>query len=365
MVQAGGGEILVSGFENFEISATQTFEANHFQTFGSEGDYAVLAGDAFDLLVEGSPERLDYAHIGQRTGSDVALDNGDGEMSLVMETSQLFAAAYVESGESDRFSDFAPEGAALSGEIIADDLVVLPTPGSMTINRTDGTVEAQIELNQFGAATTITFDGDNTKSAYLNDTYFGIGSQGFADGSGGFLVSGKATSPDDDCTCNYLHWGYWAYGEQGDSQNANAVGTFVAGIPTPEMDMPVSGSATYQGVAEAAWRGPSGDPMEPRPTSYASGDFNHSVNFATGLGNGTMDLNGREFASQSRHQPGNPSVEFAFTEGETAGGAGVGSFTGPRAENLGVVFQLQTADGMQAAGSIRAERGPIAPPDLE
>lgn len=367
LIDAGGGEIVVGSIGDLELSANQTFDAYHFQTFGSDGDYAVLAGDAFDLQVQGNSTTLDYAHIAQRTATDLVLDQGGTSPAPV--TLQLLAAGYVESGDSVTFSDFAPERPAISADFTATNPQNLAAPGSLTIDRAAGTVEAQIELRQFGAGATLTFDDTNSLSAYLNDSHFGIGSQGLENGSGGFLVSGKATAPNDPCTCDYLHWGYWAYNEEGMTENANAVGTFVAGNQTPvfdpnepDMSMPVSGTATYNGVAEAAWRGPSGNPLNPNPTSYATGDFSHTVNFANGSGTGSMDLNGRQFDSQSVHQPGTPGVAFTFSESSgVAGGAGVGAFAGPNAENLGAVFQIEGTDGLQAAGSIRAERGAITP----
>ena len=144
--------------------------------------------------------------------------------------------------------------------------------------------------------------------------------------------------------------------------NGKASGVFVAGIPTPNVDMPLSGTATYTGVAEAAWRGPTVTQGFVNPTTYASGAFSHTVDFASGNGNGTMDLNGSVFTSNSVHSPGDPGLAFTFNQGETAGGTGVGSFTGPHAENMGVVFQIYGLNGMAAAGAIRAERGAITPP---
>ena len=203
--------------------------------------------------------------------------------------------------------------------------------------------------------------GGNYQSAYLNDGNYGIASTGFNEGLGGFLVSGKATSPGDACTCEYLHWGYWAVMEDNDGMPSNArssLGVFVAGQPTVEM--PITGTATYDGVVEAAWRqdGPN------NPTgriTHAQGTFNHTVHFDTGLGSGSMDLGPDNFDSTSVHATGQPQIEFTFIgTGASVGrnGTGNGVFTGPNADNLGVVFDLSGPDNFGAAGAIRADRIP-------
>ncbi len=348
-IDAGGGEIVRGSVRDEEFAATQAYDAYHLQGFGSTGDYVALAGSSTALDDTGMLTDLDYAHIGQALTPALILDTGP------VETSELLAAGVYKVGGPS----VATEGIVISatGAVSAS---LTATPGMLTFDRANGEVDATIELQIPGGSPTLDFSGANFRSAYLDDSHFGIGSQGF-DGNGGFLVSGKATSPADTCTCEYLHWGYWAHVEDPAVTDRQASGVFVAGIPTPTVDMPLSGTATYIGVAEAAWRGPLASPgASPSPRSYASGDFTHMVNFATGSGSGTMDLNGRQFDSQSIHQPGTSGVAFTFTESSgIAGGGGVGAFTGPQAKNLGVVFGLLGSDGLEAAGAIRAERGAI------
>lgn len=347
-IDAGGGEIVLGSVRDEEFTATQTFDAYHLQGFGNTGKYVALAGSSTVLDGTGTLTDLDYAHIGQAVTPALTLDMGPAQ------TNQLLAAGIYQVD--------SPLG-VVNGTVISATVSsggVTPTPGTLSFDRTNGEVAAVLELQIPQRSPTVEFAGANFKSAYLDDSHFGIGSQGF-DGNGGFLVSGKATSPADPCTCEYLHWGYWAHIDDPAVANSQASGVFVAGIPTPQVDMPLSGTATYNGVAEAAWRGPSASPVA-SPVSYASGDFSHTVDFATGSGNGTMSLNGTQFTSQSVHVPGEPNATFAFVGSTVSGGVGTGVFTGPQAENLGVVFELLGTDGLQAAGAIRAERGAIMLP---
>ena len=335
----------------------QAFDVDMFQTFAA-GDFAALGGTGSAIEEFSGPIATDYLHIGRATSPGIVLDNGT--VSPAIENSQLLAAAYFQRGDGLGFNGFEIEGFALSAIPAIGESPILPTPGTLEIDRVSGNVTATIELHTLIGGTVLDFGTSAFSSAYLNDANFGIGTKGFNTGIGGFLVSGKATSLGDACTCAYLHWGYWAYGEDSPPSNTNAAGVFVAGISTPIVDMPMSGTATFTGVTEAAWRGATVSPMAPpNPTIYANGAFEHTVNFATGDGSGVMTLNGETFFSTSVHILGNPNLRFAFTDDMTKGGAGVGIFTGPQAKNMGVTYNLIGPNGFGAAGVIRAERGAI------
>jgi hypothetical protein len=297
---------------------------------------------------------LDFVHIGTVTPTVIALD--DGALSGGTESNVLYAATIVEGVSTLLFDDFAL-GTPLSTRTT--------NTGSLDIDRVNGTVSATIMFGTTMAAPSevIEFNGANYQSAYLNDENFGIASTGFQENEGGFLVSGKAITPEEDsCTCEYLHWGYWAVLEDNDGvpQNArSSVGTFVAGQPT--VAMPLAGSATYEGVVEAAWRqstnlNPSG------LVTYAQGGVTHTVQFGTGVGSGNMDLGPDNFTTSSIHTVGQPNVGFTFTGiGPSVGRNGVGNgiFTGPDAVNLGVTMELSGPNGFAAAGAIRAEHSGV------
>jgi|GEM_PF-4767414 len=361
-IDAGGGEIVLGSVRGEEFGSTQTFDAFHFEALGRDGDYALVGGDAYEIGDDFGPDGRDYVHVGQKI-ADPGLTLDDGSESDPIVNNQLLTAAYVSAGAGSRFSGFSQEGVAISASLTG--MGARATPGSLTFDRAAGTVDAVIELSEGSASTTLDFSTSAFRSAYLSDSHYGLGSQDITGSSGGFLVSGKATSPDDACTCKYLHWGYWAYAEDHAPENPNASGLYVAGIPTPSVDMPVSGTATFTGVAEAAWRGASSDPIDnPNPTVYGSGTFSHTVNFATGTGSGTMTLNNDVFQSESLHTPSDPNINFAFAGDESRTGTGVGIFTGPQAKNLGAVFNIVGDGGYMAAGGIRAQRGDITPPPL-
>jgi len=240
----------------------------------------------------------------------------------------------------------------------------------LAIDRTHGDVLAEAVLATEVLEDFISFDSSYHSSAYLNDEHFGIASQGYTNPNGiaSFLVSGKATVTglEASCTCAYLHWGYWAALQDTGSDlapdNPFVAGVFVAGQPT--VDMPIDGTATFSGVAEAAWR----EPTSINPdgiVTVAAGGFFHSVNFSNGQGSGTMVLAGVTYQSFSTHDVGEPQVEFVFQEqADVYGsfGSGNGIFIGPDAKNLGVNFEMQGRDGFGAAGIIRAEHNGITPP---
>lgn len=354
-VSAGGGEIVTGNVRTEEFGTSQAFAATHFQSF-DEGAYAVLAGDAFEYVPSLGTDPLDYVHVGEAVTPSLTLQNGLN--AAPFEENDLLVAAFYQKGDGTTFQAFADdEGAAISAQSQISGSNLLVTPGSLDFDRVGGNVGAFIVLDDGAVQTNLNFDTPAFSSAYLSDSHFGLGTQGFVSGASGFLVSGKATSPDDNCLCAYLHWGYWAYEESTFPNPANAVGTFVAGIQTPTIDMPVSGTATFNGVAEAAWRSASGN-----PTTHATGSFNHTVNFADGSGTGTMTLNNDSFVSVSEQLGiGDSRLSFTFDDGIDKSGVGAGIFTGPQANNMGVVFNLNGGGGFVAAGSVRAERGPISP----
>ncbi len=296
------------------------------------------------------PVQLDYVHVGSSVVPEIALTDGDASASYV---SYTLLGATIFQGVSTLQLDNSVIGEPLSTHTT--------NAGTLVIDRNYGTVSATFRFGTTDAppSEVIVMDNPNYQSAYLNDQNFGIASTGSQGNGGGFLVSGKAVTPDDPCVCEYLHWGYWAVFEEnsGVSENArSSIGVFVAGEPT--LSMPISGSATYEGTVEAAWR--QSTTLNPNGlVTFATGSISHTVQFATGVGAGAMDLGPDNFNTSSIHTPGNANVNFTFTGiGASVGRNGIGNgiFTGPNAENLGVVMELNGPNGFAAAGAIRAER---------
>jgi hypothetical protein len=97
------------------------------------------------------------------------------------------------------------------------------------------------------------------------------------------------------CQCNYTRWGFWSatvqrFGVTGTAYTDDLRGTWVAGPTTPELEIPTSGTATYQGHVIASIRnGASVD-------TVAAGNLTNSFNFATRTGAVSVNnLDGRTY----------------------------------------------------------------------
>lgn len=305
-----------------------------------EGDSAVLT-PMDQNGVRQDPFERNHHQFGERITADIA---GTNETGTVVET--LYAANffYTEDGEFERqATEQADTGQLIidrdNNEIIAE-FVVEDENGQVVSVQTDPNSSAYINRQFFGIA----------ESAHQNDAF----QQG--DATALVAVSGSAVTVigDRPCACEFMHWGFWAAGENLPGEASNGVtdvGTFFSGEPTPDVDMPVSGSANFSGGAYASMMRP-GDAT---PT-IARGDFNMSVQFAQGVSAGQMNLGPENFAIVGSHTPGEAALSVDYFQNAQNVGNGVGSFFGTAAQNVGATINIDNGAGLTAVGHVMGDQ---------
>jgi FecR protein len=208
-------------------------------------------------------------------------------------------------------------------------VLLLSQPGSISIttdaanNQAKGTLVVGANgSQQFGTATLqLSGTGNSTFIAMANDpsrpSTFQIGGSTYQFNANTALVS---LSNPSACTCEFLNWGVWASSALDPRNNGTiytAVGTYVAGTPT--VQLPMTGSATYNGfMAGFAQGGGNAAPY------FASGSYQNVWNFQsrTGAFNGSFD--GRSYSGMTA-TGGAGSTTFA---GNFSGGSRSGSLNG-------------------------------------
>jgi hypothetical protein len=160
----------------------------------------------------------------------------------------------------------------------------------------------------------------------------------------------SASSPT--CTCEFLSWGKWTSSvvdPRDNSKTLTAFGTYVAGTQTTAMQMPQTGSATYNGIMSGNVNG---------SPSTTSGSYQMGWNFANRAGNFNGNFDGRTYNGAMSAVPGSAGVNFAgpLSGGDRSGSAN-GSFFGDGAKNQGGAFSIGNARSRyQATGIFAGQR---------
>jgi hypothetical protein len=189
------------------------------------------------------------------------------------------------------------------------------------------------------------------RSAFVDDAAFGaIEAPSGAVASGAFVSAG--TLPDSAnalvpggalCTCEYLRWGFWSAELTGPPGERFHLGTWVAGVETPQVSMPVQGVAAFSGRAIGS--------VDNNGRNYvATGDFGGTFDFARRTGAVSIskfdgrNLSGTTIASNGRNYQGGLS-------GGGLSGMITGTFFGPAAKETGGAFTLQEMTGARYRAS--------------
>ena len=233
--------------------------------------------------------------------------------------------------------------------------------GQLVLRGYDGSLFAPAELTvQLGG-------GSNKKgptSAFIdNNTYamtshgpstLRIGEQTFDVKSHAVLASANSAPVQlpgmGSCTCEYLTWGWWSTSSKvkdgplaGTEARVN-LGTYVAGTLTTAIQMPQTGTATYNGLMV-------GNVNNAGNSYVAGGNFTMNYNYGARFGVTQMTFDNSSYRG---------TVSGTGTAGTNhvggfvgANGVGVmkGSFYGPGAANVGGTFGINgTNPAYQASG---------------
>ncbi len=229
-----------------------------------------------------------------------------------------------------------------------------PLPGTLAIDRDARQVVANFILeDDFGDISNFANAAQN--SAFFDMRTFGVASPQTTTQPGIVVISEAGLDGlPQPCDCAFVTWGAWAGGEVSPGDAANAVsdiGFFFAGAPTPTVDMPVSGSASYSGGAYASMQLPG----QTAPT-LATGAFTMNTNFASGISSGQVGLNDQSFSLLGRHTVGAPELRVDYIRAGQTIGHGDGAFMGSQAANVGVTIDIDDGAGLRAGGVAIGER---------
>ncbi|MBN9088260.1 MAG: FecR domain-containing protein [Reyranella sp.] len=143
------------------------------------------------------------------------------------------------------------------------------------------------------------------------------------------------------CTCEYLSWGFWSSNinytggyRNGQTDNIN-LGSYVVGQLTTALQMPQTGTATYNGFMI-------GNVQNGNNAYVGSGTYSMPWNYANRAGTFSATFDGTQYGGLVAAQPGSGGVNFAgaFGSANLRVGALVGSFFGPQAQNQGGAFTI-------------------------
>jgi hypothetical protein len=166
----------------------------------------------------------------------------------------------------------------------------------------------------------------------------------------------SASSPAA-CTCEFLSWGVWASSVRDprhDGKTYTALGTYVAGTLTTAVQMPQTGSATYNGFM-AGFASNNGQ------INPASGTYQNVWNFQNraGVFNGSFD--GRSYSGMTQATAGSGGTAFNgnFSGGSRSGSLNGAFFASPSdaaAYQAGTFSIGSNRSGYQASGIFAGQR---------
>lgn len=331
-----------AGGTHFERGAAET------RSYHTGFSVATPLGDANDMATS-----LDGGHLTIRQTAQNSVENHQfgqeaafaavGDPGEGVDVEQLFAGGVIANDEGEL-------------EVLATNPNGVEGVGTLRIDRDNMEVSMRFVVDSGpNDPEPFVLTSNPNNSAFFDDNHFGlVQNSGFQNGgnASGFLVSGEAVLPGEVCKCEFMHWGLWAGGEidPGALNTIADIGGFFAGAPTPDIDMPASGQATFNGNAFASMQQPGG-----QTPFFATGAFQLNVNFANGISVGDMNLGRQNFAILGQHTPGAAALAVQYFQNTLTVGSGNGAFFGPGAENVGVTIDID-GNGVKAGGVAVAER---------
>jgi hypothetical protein len=133
-----------------------------------------------------------------------------------------------------------------------------------------------------------------------------------------------STGPVPGCTCEYLTWGVWASSftdPRNPNRNYETIGHYVAGKLTSAVQMPTTGSATYNGSMAGLVR-------DHGNVRGGTGSFQLNWNFANRGGNFSGAFDGRNFNGTMNAGAGSPQNYSGHVSGSGVSGPVNGAFAG-------------------------------------
>ena len=246
-------------------------------------------------------------------------------------------------------------------------LLSRPTDVSVTTNATTNQSQATIIIRGldgtiFSPTATLQFGGTSTSSFFTDDKTYGMtqtddpsrpskvkplfGEEKTVTLTNGALLSAAANTTivvqgtPGACSCEFLSWGWWqadinyTSGYRAGQTDIIAAAPYVVGTPTTAVQMPQTGSATFNGFMAGS--------VQNGANAYnAYGSYTSNWSFQSRLGSFNASFDNRTYAGGAVAVPGTSGTSFvgAFAGGNNIGTL-AGSFFGPGAQNQAGSFAI-------------------------
>ena len=200
-----------------------------------------------------------------------------------------------------------------AGALDASGQTRMPGTAELTFSTANSTVSARISPMQWEG---LSWELDASEGRYAADNDFDGSNITLDPNAPNTLQS--ATDPTLLCDCNYLTWGRWNAGIEGNGTSYGPFdGYWVAGQLSEVTELPLSGQATYNGHAV----GMVSDGVD--ITHGVQGDFQAVVDFGTGQGSLQIsNFDGRSFGSSNLDINNSGMLAWGF-QGELSDGADI------------------------------------------
>lgn len=229
-----------------------------------------------------------------------------------------------------------------------------------------------IDTDTFAAVEAGSPDGDVSTTFLVDDTGARVPVRGGTE-PGTYLVSAD-TVPQDGlfpagvtpCECRFLEWGWWGTRVENDgaafaggTRASNVhLGTFVAGTPTPDAELPMFGEATYTGHAAGDVTRVTAAGDTAQYVAVGRLDMTYSFPTRTGLLQ-ISNFDGRNFSGEMAGSAAGGGANFFA--GPLAGSGLTGSASGSLVSGIrGVMgsFDVMDAGSYRASGIFAGDRVP-------
>jgi hypothetical protein len=206
-------------------------------------------------------------------------------------------------------------------------IVLRQADTSVTTLQLGGTPTTSVFIDNKGYAMLTTDDKSRPTTVQVNGSTFTIPNSTTALVSSGFE---QASSPFGSCTCEYLSWGQWASvisypaGYRADQVDIVSATPYVAGTMPTQVQMPQTGSATYNGsMMGNVWNNGS--------LYNATGSYSSTWSFGSRAGSFNASFDGTSYAGSAAatHGSGGTSFTGSFSGGGRSGNLSGAFFTSP------------------------------------
>jgi len=214
-----------------------------------------------------------------------------------------------------------------STEQATGSIVLRQADTSVTTLQLGGTPSTSVFIDDKSYAMLTTDDKSRPTTVQVNGSTFNIQNSSSVLVSSSFL---QESGPFGSCTCEYLSWGQWASViTYPDSYRANQIdivsaSPYVAGTMPTQVQMPQTGSATYNGsMMGNVWNNGS--------LYNATGSYNSTWSFGSRAGSFNASFDGTSYAGSAAATQGSGGTSFtgAFSGGGRSGSLSGAFFTSP------------------------------------